>query len=228
MGEDYYVVALDIPGFGLSAKPADRDYSNQNQAQAVVDFIRELGLESVVIGGHSMGGALALHVAMTMPEVTGIILFNPGIITTGVPAATEYFKFPLPRLAAKTFADRSFRERFIRTSFVDPSIITDDVMDELMLAAYTDDYITGTTQLMSYYVAGDEIGMLNDLRLPVLIVWGMQDSNKPAGEELDLDSRISNSRLVTIASAGHYVHEEAPEESAAAVREAADFWAQPR
>lgn len=228
MGQDYYVIALDMPGFGLSAKPDDRDYSNPSQAAAVVDFIRELGLDNVVIGGHSMGGALALHVALAMPEVTGILLFNPGIITTGVPAATEYFTFPLPRLAAKTFADRTFRERFIKTSFVDPSIITDDVMDELMLAANTDDYITGTTQLMSYYVAGDEISMLNDIRVPVLIVWGVQDSNKPEGEDDELVSMLETSRLVRIPSAGHYVHEEAPAEAAAAVREATGFWAQPR
>jgi pimeloyl-ACP methyl ester carboxylesterase len=228
VGKDYYVLALDLPGFGLSDKPSDHDYSNASQAGIIESFIRQMGLEQVIIGGHSMGGAHTVHVAIDAPEVVGAILLNPGIITTGVPPATEYLVFPFPRIAAKTFADRSFRERFIKTSFVNPGLITEDDVDELMLATKTDDYIAGTTQLMSYYKAGSEITMLDDLRVPVLIVWGAQDSNKPAGEAQQLQGLIANSQLVVVADAGHYVHVEAAEETAAAIRDAKEFWAQRR
>ena len=228
LGKDYYVLALDMPGFGLSDKPDDHDYSNTSQANIVEAFIKEMGLELVVIGGHSMGGAHAVHVAIDAPEAVGAILFNPGIITTGVPPATEYLFFPMPRIAAKTFADRSFRERFIKTSFVNPDLITEEVMDELMLATRTENYMDGNTQLMSYYVAGREVEMLDDLRIPVLIIWGVQDSNKPAGEAQQLQGLIANSQLVLVDDAGHYVHVEAPEETAAAIRDAREFWAQKR
>ena len=60
-------------------------------------------------------------------------MFNPGIITTGVPAATQYFVFPLPRIAAKTFADEGFRERFLKGAFVRPEVVTDDVMEQLIV-----------------------------------------------------------------------------------------------
>ena len=226
LGEDYYVLALDLPGFGLSDKPDDHDYSNESQALIIKAFIKELGLKQVVIGGHSMGGAHAVHVAIDTPEVVGAILLNPGIITTGVPPATEYLFFPLPRIAAKTFADRQFRERFIKTSFVNPDLITEEIMDELMLVTQTEGYMDGSTQLMSYYVAGHEIEMLDDLRVPVLIVWGVQDNNKPAGEAQQLQGLIANSQLVLVDDAGHYVHVEAPEETAAAIHDARGFWAQ--
>jgi pimeloyl-ACP methyl ester carboxylesterase len=228
IGEDYYVIALDMPGFGLSDKPDDRDYSNESQARLVGDFIRALGLEQVVIGGHSMGGTHAVHVAVNEPEIVGVIFMNPGIITTGVPAITEYLVFPMPRLSAKTFADRSFRERFVKTSFVRPELITEDVMDELMLGSLTDDYYTGTTQMMSYYVSGDEVGMLDDIRVPVLTVWGRADSRKPESEAMELQELLPGSRLVLVDDAGHYVQEEAPAETAAAIREARGFWAQTR
>jgi len=228
LADDYYVVALDMPGFGLSDKPDDRDYSNTSQAKLVGDFARALGLEQYVIGGHSMGGTHAVHVAINEPEVVGVIFLNPGILTTGVPAATEYFVFPIPRLSAKTFGDREFRKNFIKTSFIKPELITEDVMDELMIGTLTDDYYSGTTQMMSYYVAGDEVGMLDQIRVPVLIVWGVQDKNKPQNESTELQKLLPGSQLVLIQDAAHYVHEEAPQESAAAIIEAKDSWAQRR
>lgn len=226
LGEEYQVFAIDMPGFGLSGKPADHNYDNASQADIVEGFIRELGLEEVVVGGHSMGGAHTVHVAIDAPEVVGAILFNPGIITTGVPAATEYFVFPLPRLAAKIFADREFRGRFIRNSFLRPEIITEEVMDELMLAGQTDDYITGATHMMGFYAAGNEIDMLDKIEVPVLIVWGAEDKSKPKDEADNLDAMIPNSRLVKIDNAAHYVHEEKPREAADAIITAKDFWAE--
>jgi pimeloyl-ACP methyl ester carboxylesterase len=228
LGEYSYAIALDMPGFGLSGKPVDHDYGNASQASIVEQFIRELGLEQVVIGGHSMGGAHVVHIAINSPQVVGALLFNPGIISTGVPPATQYFVFPLPRLAAKFFADRGFRERFIKSSFVRPEVITSEVMDDVMLATQTDDYISGTTAMMGYYVAGNEITLLDQIRVPVLIVWGEEDKMKGPTEAEDLQGLIPGSRLVKIADAGHYVHEEAPREAAQAIIEADGFWARPR
>jgi pimeloyl-ACP methyl ester carboxylesterase len=154
-----------------------------------------------------------------------LILFNPGIITTGVPAVTEYLVFPLPRLAAKTFGEREFRESFLKSSYVDPSIITDDVLDELMLGPRSEGYIEGTTALMGYYRPSDEVALLADVRVPTLIIWGAMDKRKPAGEAEELGAAIAGSRLIMIENAGHYVHEEKPAEAAQAIIDARGFWA---
>lgn len=224
LAEDYQIFALDMPGFGLSAKPVDHDYSNESQGQSVASFIAELGLKNVVIGGHSMGGAHALHVAKAAPEVIGMILFNPGIITTGVPPATQYFVFPLPRLAAKTFGGRAFRKSFLAGSYLDPDFATDEMLDELMLGPRSEGYIEGTTTLMGYYKAGDEVSMLADVDVPTLIVWGVKDKRKPEGEAEELGGLIAGSRLIRIEGAAHYVHEEQPQAAAQAIIEARDFW----
>ena len=224
LADDYRVIALDMPGFGLSGKPVDHDYSNPSQAAVVADFIAALGLNDVIIGGQSMGGAHALHVAEMAPEVIGMILFNPGIITTGVPAATQYFVFPLPRLAAKTFGQRDFRENFLTSSYLDPALVTEAVMDELMLGPRSEGYIEGTTALMGYYVAGNEIDMLANVDVPTLIVWGKEDKRKPAGEAEQLRDMIAGSRLIIVEDAAHYVHEEQPQVAAQAIIAARDFW----
>lgn len=226
--DHYHVVALDMPGFGLSDKPADHDYSNGSQADTTIAFIDALGLEDVIVGGHSMGGRLALDVASRMPSVRGTILLNPGVYTTGVPPITEYLFFPFPRMSAKMFADPGFRERFVKTSFVRPEIITDEVLEDLMKGPRTDDYYAGATQLMSYYETGDEDGLIGSVRAPSLIVWGTEDKSKPDGEAEKLRDALANSRLVLVPDAGHYVHEEKPVEVARAIIEARDFWAATR
>jgi pimeloyl-ACP methyl ester carboxylesterase len=224
LADDYQVIALDMPGFGLSGKPDDRIYSNETQGATVAAFIEALALDNVVIGGHSMGGALSLHVAEQSSRVTGMILLNPGIITTGVPKITEYQFFPLPRLSAKTFSDREFRKNFLARAYVNPEIITEQVIDDIMLGTYTDDYLSGTTQMMNFYKSGDEEIMLAKVRVPTLIVWGVEDKGKPDGEAELLRDILPNGRLVLVQNAAHYVHEEKPAETAAAIIAAKEFW----
>jgi len=218
LGESHHVIALDLPGFGLSAKPAEHDYSNAGQAHMVGEFIRSLALDNVVIAGHSLGGAVALRVAANEAAVSGLVLMNPGIITTGVPAITQYLFFPLQRINARLFGDRAFRSQFIQNSYLDPSIITEELIDELMLAARSEGYLAGMTSVMGHYAPpGGEIPLLARLEVPVLIVWGEQDRSKPADEFSELRSLLPGSDAVLLANAGHYVHEEAPEETARAM-----------
>jgi len=212
--DHFYVITVDLPGFGLSAKPVDYKYSNANQARTIGAFIRELGLEKTIIGGHSLGGALAVHVAVNELGINGLVLINPGIITTGVPAFTQYLPFPFQRLSAKQFGDRAFREQFLKLSFVRPEVVTDEVMDNLMLATRSEGYLDGSTAMMSYYEAATEQAMLKDIDVPTLILWGARDRNKTPEELAQLRAGLRNPTVIEVADSGHYVHEEGATESA--------------
>ena len=218
----YFVVAYDMPGYGLSDKPAPFDYRNAHQAQIGARLIEVLGLSNVVVGGHSLGGAIALRIALTSPEVIGLVVMNPGIITTGVPPIAKYLVFPFPRIQAKLFGDPEFRGNFLRRSFVDPSIVTEDVIRNLGLAARSEGYLRGMTHLMGQYSDAEEASMLPQLKVPSLIVWGQQDRGKPAGEFEALREQLPRNTAVLVPGAGHYVHEEAPAVTAAAMLALAD------
>jgi pimeloyl-ACP methyl ester carboxylesterase len=220
----YHVIALDMPGYGLSAKPVDHDYRNAAQARMVMAFATSLGLQRYIVGGHSLGGTVALHVAVQDRRVGGLVLMNPGIITTGVPAITRYLFFPLPRAMAKTFGTRGFRERFLRQSFVDQSIVTPQVIDDMMLGPRSRGYLDGMTSLMGQYVEGEELPLLARVSVPTLIVWGMQDKSKKPHELEELQSMLPGSVAVRVHESGHYVHEEQPEQVAAAMIEALPRW----
>ncbi len=219
----FHVIAVDMPGYGLSDKPVDYDYHNDAQGRLIGAFIAKLGLKRAVVGGHSLGGAVALHTALSTPEATGLVLFNPGILSTGVPSATRYLFFPLQRLAARQFANREFRETFLKNSYLNPAIVTPAVVDQVMLGTRMKGYMSGTASLMDQYVEGAETPLLAHLDKPTLIIWGNQDRNKPQQEADDLTRLIRSSRLVRVDAAGHYVHEEQPAAVAAALLDAGDW-----
>lgn len=74
----YRVVALDLPGYGKSAKPASFPYTMEAMADVVRELMRALKIEKPVLVGHSMGGQTALSFAIRYPEeVAGVVLVSP-------------------------------------------------------------------------------------------------------------------------------------------------------
>lgn len=215
-----HVIAIDLPGYGLSSKPVDYDYRNGPQAQVMVRAARALGLDGVVYVGHSLGGAIALQAVVQDPSARGLVLLNPGIVTTGVPKIVQVTLPPLPRMSAKLFASRDFRADFLRKSYVDPALVTPAVIDDVMLAARSEGYMAGVTSLMKQYEEGEELRLAAQVRVPVLIPWGNQDRNKPPAEAQTLQQLLPGSTLVRFDAAGHYVHEEQP----AGVARAIEAW----
>ena len=212
-----HVVAIDMPGFGLSDKPVDFDYHNGPQAAVMVAAARALGLHHTVYVGHSLGGAIALQAVIRDPDASGLVLMNPGILTTGVPSIVQLTVPPLPRMSAKMFASRQFRADFLGKSYVNPSLVTPAVIDEVMLGARSEGYMAGMTSLMKQYSEGEEIALAARVRVPTLIPWGDQDRNKLRSEADDLQRLIAGAELVRFAGSGHYVHEEAAAGVAAAI-----------
>ena len=212
LSEVYNIYILDLLCFGLSDKPTDYDYSNANQAETVSELAEALNLDSFIVGGHSLGGAIAFHVAMNNQKTKGLILFNPGIINTGVPEFARYLNliFPFARVSAKQFADRDFREEFLKRSYHDPSIVDEQVMDDIMLGARSEGYLTGTTSMLNKFYDANEAELMHRVNNPTLIVFGVEDRNKSMEEALQVKNGFRNSKLELIKDAGHYVHEESP------------------
>jgi len=78
LGGDFHLVAMDRPGSGYSARPAEFSGSLTEQARLVRDFIAAKGLERPLIVGHSLGGAVALALALDHPDsMSGLALLSP-------------------------------------------------------------------------------------------------------------------------------------------------------
>jgi pimeloyl-ACP methyl ester carboxylesterase len=71
LARDYRVIRVDRPGSGYSPRSAGTSARLRVQAETVAEFIRILKLERPLIVGHSLGGALALALALNHPDVVG-------------------------------------------------------------------------------------------------------------------------------------------------------------
>ncbi|QND65022.1 alpha/beta fold hydrolase [Mesorhizobium loti] len=77
-GPGYRLIALDRPGAGYSVRAGGATGGLPEQAGIVRGFIEALGLERPLVVGHSLGGAIALTLAVEHPEViSGIALLSP-------------------------------------------------------------------------------------------------------------------------------------------------------
>lgn len=81
------VIALDLPGFGDSDRPADGAYGLWDQVAHIRAFAAELGLRRFHLGGHSFGGRVAAMYAARHPEqVAGLWLLAPGGVLSAEPS----------------------------------------------------------------------------------------------------------------------------------------------
>ena len=71
--DDYRVIIIDRPGNGYSTRPAEASAAISFQARTVAGFMDALKLERPLVVGHSLGGAIALSLALDYPQKVGAL-----------------------------------------------------------------------------------------------------------------------------------------------------------
>jgi len=89
----YRVIALDLPGYGKSDKPASFPYTMEAMADVVRELCQALGVRRPVLVGHSMGGQTALSYAIRYPdELSGLVLASPAGFERFSPREQKWFE----------------------------------------------------------------------------------------------------------------------------------------
>lgn len=200
-----WVFALDLPGHGRSPAPAEA--SIEAYADRLQRWMRALSLPPAILIGHSMGGAIALQAALSSSGVAGIGLIASGArlrvepaLLTGLEQRAGYRDL-LGRLNQRWFAPRAeaalveLSER--RLAQADPAAVVSD------------------------FRACDRFDLLDrmgEIRLPALVVCGLQDQMVPEKYCRTLAYRLSGAHLVFVPDAGHMLMLEQPEAVRAALR----------
>lgn len=71
------IIAIDMPGFGMSDKPEDYTYTNATQAEMLIKTVEALNIDSYILLGHSLGGDVAQRMAAESDRVEKLFLLSP-------------------------------------------------------------------------------------------------------------------------------------------------------
>ena len=212
----YHVVAIDLPGFGESSKPANAGYHIDDQVRSVAAIAAALHLDRFDLGGNSMGGWIAAAYAAAYPQqVASLWLLDPGGIAGGQPS--EMFRRVkngerVPIFSANAAQFREV-ERFV---FVRPPYIPGAVLNILAKRQARDyDFNQNVfAQLREDLEQHPLESRVKGLTTPALIVWGGGDRVlDPSGAGI-LHGLLPNSRVSIIPNVGHLPMLEAPQASA--------------
>jgi len=213
------VIRFDIPGFGLTGPDPTGDYTEARSQAVILALMQRLEVERVAIIGTSMGGRIAWRFAAAHPErVTKLVLMAPdGFASPGL----NYNQAPkvpmLMRLLPYTLPESMLRGS-LTPAYGDPNVVTQALFEryrDMMLAPGVRQAIIDR---MGQHVLLPPEPILATIRLPVLLLWGGLDRMVPATNAQDYLRALPDARLVTFPALGHIPMEEAPAETAAAVR----------
>lgn len=213
------VCALDLPGHGQSDKPApsDADYSLGGLADAVAQALTALKLQPAVLIGHSLGGAVAMQVALAHPEaVSRLVLINSAGLGEEInPALFDRIE---------TTPSREEARRLLELFFHDPRLVLESGIEE----TYQQRLQPGGDEAVRAAAAasmdrdGQHTGLpsrLGELHLPVLIVWGAGDRVIPVAHAHAAAAALPEARLVVLGASGHVPQVEDAAATARAIEE---------
>lgn len=166
------VIAVDLPGHGHSTKKVG-DGSFAFMAEILHDTLRELGISQADWVGHSMGGAIALHLALSRPAIVCslALISSAGL---GPEINSEYLQ--------GFIHSRSRRELkpHVGQLFDDSSLVTRQLVEDLLKYKRLDG-VQGCLKSLAVQLAGSSesaenaLHLLNSGTLPTLVLWGAND-----------------------------------------------------
>ena len=200
---NHSIYALDLPGFGSSPAPkvawAVGDY-----AEIVKGFIQKLGLNNVIIIGHSFGGRVGIKLAARHSK-----LISKLVLVDSAGFVDERTKKRAMELTAK-LAKPFFLPKFMQ-----------GLRRKIYKYIGADDYVA-TPWLTETFVKVKNEDLSEEMKkisCPTFLIWGENDTDTPVGFGQRMHALIPNSKFLILKNAGHFGFLDKPEEFVSALFE---------
>ncbi|MDB5795465.1 MAG: alpha/beta hydrolase fold family protein [Noviherbaspirillum sp.] len=230
LSKDFHVLAIDFLWHGLSAKPAFDGAAVPAYVEQIIDLMDSLGYEKAAIEGESLGGWVALYMALNRPErMTKMILntnagivFNKettdaGIVKIQTAEGTDLLRErSLKAIENPTLETCRKRLEWLMAS---PDRVTDELV-ELRYQIYSDPETKVSLKAVFEHTFNRDTSAqfripenkLAEVTVPTLVLWS--DKNPGTGPDVGkhIASRIPGAEYYCINDAAHWPQWEKPEE----------------
>lgn len=206
LAESARVTAIDLPGFGGSAKP-DTAYSLPAMTDRLSRFIDEWMPGTLVVIGHSMGGELAASLALARPDrVRLLVLIAPAGFHIGLGGIVDTMYPRKAQTLGRYLGLRSFV-----TPIHDPSWLGEP--DSVANYDLTTDprYSRAVARVLTEFDFLALRERFRDITQPTLLIWGGNDPVVPFSAADSIARLIPCSRFVPLPQAFHRPHAEVPD-----------------
>ena len=225
LSEHFHTIAVDLPGFGRSDKPA-LNYTPDFMQSAIMAVLETLQIQSVILMGSSLGAILAHSLALTHPEkVSGLILVDGGLLQTtrigdrslslmAVPLLGEWFYTHLRKNPQAAFDSlKSVYRDLDALPKADQEFLFTRVNQRVWSNGQRRAYFS-TLRKLAPWVLKAQDGLkerLSHLQTPTLVIRGEEDGLFSEEYAHAIIQSQPNANLATLPGTGHLPQQEDPQ-----------------
>ncbi|MEL7257311.1 MAG: alpha/beta hydrolase [Pseudomonadota bacterium] len=212
--EGWRAVAFDMPPFGFSDHADDGNYSRTRQAERVRALVKALGTKPILVA-HSVGAAPGVEAVMQDPSAFTALIVVDGALGLGSHDSGKTLPFPLGVKVARDAATAlTMTNPMLTRTLLRGLIHVKEAASDEVVAVLTQPLVRkGTTSAYSDWLPSllvppqDALSTREEnyaaLTLPVVYMWGEEDTVTPVEQAFELNAATPGSELVLMPDLGH-------------------------
>lgn len=230
LAENSRVYAIDLIGFGASAKPTPGEeitYTFETWGQQIADFCREVVGSPAYLVGNSIGCIAVMQAVVDYPDIAiKIALLNcslrllhdrkranlPWYRRAGAPLVQKLLGV---KWIGKFFFSQLAKPKVVRKvllqAYKHPEAVTDELIDMLMAPAFDEGAVDVFVAFTRYSQGPLPEDLLPKLPCPAILLWGTEDPWEPLELGKELGNYPQVEQFIPIEGAGHCPQDESPE-----------------
>ena len=201
LAQRFDVVVPEHPGYGQSGEPEWLE-NIHDMAYFYLDFLEKLDLKDVLLVGNSMGGWIALEIAVrSTARIKSMVVVSPaGVKAPGVHPADTFLMSPEEQVRSLVYDQKVAEARLAEP-------VTPEMLDLALKNRHTTARLAWEPRFHDPHLPK----WLHRIKVPVTIVWGAEDRILPVGFAKEFQRLIPGAKLEIISSCGHLPHAEKPD-----------------
>ncbi|MGA1264802.1 MAG: alpha/beta fold hydrolase [Prochlorothrix sp.] len=230
LGQTHRVYAVDLLGFGRSAKPTPNQplsYTFETWGQQILDFCRDIVQGPAFLVGNSIGCIVALQAAVTQPKtIQGLVLLNcslrllhdrkrqalPWYRSVGTPIIQSLLGIkPIGQSFFQSLAKAKVVDRVLRQAYGRKAEVTPELVEALVEPSRDPGAVEVFLAFVRYSQGPLPEDLLPQVSCPVLVLWGAEDPWEPIDLGRALAAVPQVEHFIPLPGVGHCPQDEAPE-----------------